>query len=165
MPDIAESSLSLSLRLVKALDLARHGAMKEAEATLAPPGAIPDSSVALQALAALATSQGDYTRALRLWRLLQQREPNHAEAHRMIEAIELWQDRPAWFRFLPLVAGLIAAALLTGLLIWALSDDTPPPRPRPPIAAPVISPAPTAPTRSEVPAVTMPDPARRRRTR
>ena len=73
-----------SLRLLKALDLARRGKIKAAQAVLENEGAPPENPVELHALAALVTREGDYLRALRLWRLLLEREPGHYEAKRMI---------------------------------------------------------------------------------
>jgi hypothetical protein len=164
-------SLSLSLHLVKALALARHGKIRDAELLLAAEGTVPEDSLALEAYAALVTTQGDYTRALRLWRLLLQREPAHAEARRMVDAIELWESRPAWFSFLPIGAAILAVVLIAGGLMWALSDSpAPAPRPRPaPVISPATSPAvnPPAAAQGENPTIKMPEPEapKRRKTR
>jgi hypothetical protein len=110
-------SLETSLRLVQALHLARRGRMREAEGIVAPGGTPPLNPVELQALAALATGQGDYRRALPLWRLLRQRDAFNDEAKRMIDAIELWQARPAWMKFIvPGIAVLLGLVLLVVLL-------------------------------------------------
>jgi len=110
-------ALAISLRLTQALHLARRGRSREAQAVLTPDGAPPANPTELQALAALATGQGDYRRALPLWRLLRQRDPANREAQRLIDAIELWQARPPWMKFvLPAAGALLGVALLVVLL-------------------------------------------------
>ena len=98
MDNTSGESISLSLRLSKAMALARAGQLAEAQKIVADERTIPDDMLALHALAALVTSQGDYLRALKLWELVLQRDPAHAEAKRMISAIELWITRPTWYR-------------------------------------------------------------------
>lgn len=154
MSDPAESTISTSLRLTKALGLARQGKLKAAELLLAPEGATPGNTTELHALAALVTHEGDYPRALRLWRSLLQRQPDHPEARRMIPMIELWQSRPAWHRFVPLGAGTAATILLCAILFWAFggagSSSTPAVKPA---TAPAPAPAQIAPvTPSPAPA-------------
>lgn len=116
-------SISLSLRIAKAMALARAGRLRDAQKVVADERTIPDDMLALHALAALVTSEGDYLRALKLWELLLQRDPGHAEARRMIEAIEVWLIRPSWFRYLPAIGG-VAAVLVAGL-IFVLATSTP----------------------------------------
>jgi hypothetical protein len=119
-----ESSISTSLRLMKALSLARHGKMRAAQALLGSEGTLPENRVELHALAALVTSEGDYPRALRLWRLLLEREPGHREARRMIAAIELWLSRPPWVRYVPMGAAVLLAVVIISVL--ASSGGSPP---------------------------------------
>jgi hypothetical protein len=149
MPEAPESAISTSLRLTKALGLARQGKFQPAEQLLAPGKTIPASTVELHALAALVTHQGDYERALALWRLLLQRQPDHPEARRMIPMIELWVNRPAWHRFVPLGAGVLATLFVVIGALWALgtfNSATP--------TKPLTSPSSTAttPTVTPVPA-------------
>ena len=127
MSAITGEPITTTLRLSKALGLARQGRLREAQQMLAAEGTLPENALELHALAALATGEGDYTRALRLWRLLLQREPGHAEAKRMIDSIELWLSRPAWFQFIP--AGLVVFGLGIAIVFvaWAMSDDAPAP--------------------------------------
>jgi hypothetical protein len=142
MPD---EPISLSLHLIKVNELARQGRLREAEALLAPYGATPENSIALQTLAALATKAGNQARALALWKALQQRDPKNPEAREMIAAIETWMARPAWFRFLP--AGAAAAVvLLIGVVWWTTSQ--PAPHPLAPATTAVPTPAAGAPTSS-----------------
>jgi hypothetical protein len=121
MPASPTESIGTSLNLAKALALARSGQMKAAQALLTVSGGPPDNSTELHALAALVTSAGDFPRALTLWRQLLQRESRHAEALRMIAAIELWQIRPPWYRFIPMGAAILGVVLLVILLLYALS--------------------------------------------
>ena len=124
--------------------LARKGKFKEAETTLIPNGTPPAELVLLHAQAALVTSSGDYSRALELWRSLLDRDPQNAEAQRMITSIELWLSRPAWMRFAPLAAASAGALIFFLGLWWALSDSAPIPAGRKPVA-PAASHAPIAP--------------------
>ncbi|HEX2854859.1 MAG TPA: hypothetical protein VHO24_16620 [Opitutaceae bacterium] len=157
MPDAPESAISTSLRLTKALGLARQGKLQPAEQLLAPQNTIPSSAVELHALAALVTHQGDYERALRLWRLLLQKQPGHPEARRMIPMIELWVGRPAWHRFVPLGAGVLASLVVGVVLLWAFGafsspapakTATPPPSATP---SPTVTPAPATPAPTPAP--------------
>lgn len=152
-----------SLRLLKALDLARRGKIKAAQAVLENEGAPPENPVELHALAALVTREGDYLRALRLWRLLLEREPGHYEAKRMIASIELWISRPAWVRLVP--AGAVALAVVIALVAWALSTSSPPRParnvPSPPPAPASVSPARSRPVSPPPPIITVPDRSKR----
>jgi hypothetical protein len=121
MPASPTDSIGTTLNLAKALALARSGQMKAAQALLAAPGGAPEDPIELHALAALVTSSGDFPRALALWRQLLQREPSHAEARRMIAAIEQWQMRPPWFQFIPIGAVTLGVVLLIVVLLYALS--------------------------------------------
>jgi hypothetical protein len=125
MADPTDAPISTSLRLIKALRLARHGKLQAAQTILAAAGTLPDNPVELHALAALVTSEGDYPRALRLWRLLLQREPSHAEAKRMIASIELWLSRPAWFRFIPAGAVVLLMVILVSILVLTVGGPSP----------------------------------------
>jgi cytochrome c-type biogenesis protein CcmH/NrfG len=121
MPASPTNSISTTLNLAKALALARNGQMKAAQALLTASVGIPDDPIELHALAALVTSAGDFPRALTLWRQLLQRDPRHAEARRMIAAIELWQIRPTWYGFIPIGAATLAVVLLVIVLLYVLS--------------------------------------------
>ncbi len=161
--DATGEPIVIALRLSKALGLARRGMLREAQQLLAAEGTLPENALELHALAALATGEGDYSRAQRLWRLLLQREPGHAEAKRMIDSIELWLSRPAWCRFIPAGLGVVALVAVIALVFWMLGGDeaTPVHRPeRPAVTAPAYAPrsAPPAP-------IVFPDttPARRKR--
>ena len=165
MPDLANQSVLSSLRLSKALSLARQGRVRDAEALLAPGDAAPDDTLSLQAVAALATSTGDYGRALHFWRTLLQRNPTHGEARRMIAAIELWLSRPAWLRYLPVGGAVVAAALFLAGIMWAFGDSPTPAAATRAVSAPatsaspIMSPANVAPARSTPPPmVTFPPP-------
>ena len=141
--DATGESIATTLRLSKALGLARQGKLREAQQMLAAEGTLPENPLELHALAALATGEGDYTRAQRLWRLLLQREPGHAEAKRMIDLIELWLSRSTWCRFIPAGLGVVALVLVIGFVTWMLGGDEPvSPRPaqRPVGSAPAIAP-------------------------
>jgi len=161
--DATGEPIAIALRLSKALGLARRGMLREAQQLLAAEGTLPENALELHALAALATGEGDYNRAQRLWRLLLQREPGHAEAKRMIDSIELWLSRPAWCRFIPVGLGVVALVAVIALVSWMLGGDEPVPvrrTERPAASAPVYVP----PSASPVPIV-LPDtaPARRKR--
>ncbi len=137
MAEPTAESIAVTLRMSKALGLARQGRLREAQKLLAAEGTLPESTLELHALAALATGEGDYARAQRLWRLLLQREPGHAEAKRMIDSIELWISRPAWFRFLPIGLGLGVVGLVVVFVVWMMGGEPPPPR-RVPVEHPVV---------------------------
>ena len=118
MADAAIDTLETTLRLLQALSLARRGLLLEAQAVVAPGGYPPGDRESLQAMAALATCEGDYGRALPLWRLLRTREPEHAEAARMIRSIELWQARPPWMKWIwPMVGIAVAVVVFVILLV------------------------------------------------
>src|SRR4051812_34724356 len=117
MKDPADSSIALSLRLAKAGEFARAGRLKEAKSVLTPDGLPPENPLALHTLAALVTREGDYARALGLWRALLQRDPRNTEAQRMIAAIDVWTTRPAWYRFIPAAAG-VTLLLTVSLIFW-----------------------------------------------
>ena len=121
MPALPTDSIGTTLNLAKAFALARSGQMKAAQAVLTTSGGTPDDPIELHALAALVTSAGDFSRALTLWRQLLQREPRHAEARRMITAIERWQIRPSWYGFIPMGAATLGVVLLVIVLLYALS--------------------------------------------
>jgi hypothetical protein len=162
MADLTGEPIATTLRLSKALGLARQGRLREAQQMLAAEGTLPENALELHALAALATGEGDYTRALRLWRLLLQREPGHAEAKRMIDSIELWLSRPAWFQFLPIGLALAALGIVLAFVAWAMGGDEP--APVRPVERPVMS-APAVMPQSPPPSVVLPNttPAERRR--
>jgi hypothetical protein len=158
-------SIATTLRLSKALGLARQGRMREAQQMLAADGTLPENPLELHALAALATGDGDYGRAQRLWRLLLQREPGHAEAKRMIDAIELWVTRPSWCRYIPAGLTVLGLGLVFAFLAWMIGGEPPPapkPAPRPVVSAPAYAPPSEPP-----PAITLPSarPAETRRNR
>jgi hypothetical protein len=156
MNESPQAPILTSLRLLKARNLARRGKMRAAQALLGAEGSVPENLVELHMLAALVTSEGDYPRALHLWRMLLNLDPRHAEARRMIAAIELWLSRPPWVRYVP--AGVVALLVVIVVAVVALAVDNPPPAaktaPMPPASA--VSPA--APPR----AVTVPSSNRRR---
>lgn len=165
MAEKQSESIATTLRLSKALGLARQGRLREAQQMLAADGTLPESPLELHALAALATGDGDYGRAQRLWRLLLQREPGHAEAKRMIDAIELWLARPTWCQYLPIGGVVFGLGLVFVFLAWMLGSEPPPapkPAPRPAMTAPVYTPQSAPP-----PTITLPTarPAENRRNR
>jgi hypothetical protein len=164
MADVTGESIATTLRLSKALGLARQGKLREAQQLFAAEGTLPENSLELHALAALATGEGDYTRAQRLWRLLLHREPGHAEAKRMIDSIELWLSRPAFFQFIP--AGLVAVGLglVIAFIVWAMGGDAPPPRassPRPAVSTNGVTPQSASPPSIVLPNVQPTDQRRR----
>ena len=143
---LPDSAIATSLRLMKALGLARQGKMKSAQQVLAPNDVPPTNGVELHALAALATHEGNYDRALQLWRLLLQQQPNHPEARRMIPMIEWWVNRPSWHRYVPLSLIVLGVIIVGMFAIWAMSS----PPPRPPVKVtptPVVAPTPASPTK------------------
>ena len=163
MDDSAEAPISASLRLIKALRLARAGKLRAAQTILAAEGTLPENPVELHALAALVTSEGDYPRALRLWRLLRQREPGHAEARRMIASIELWLSRPAWFRFIPAGVFVLLMVILVSILVMASSGPSPTAKPAAvPARASTLRPAAASPAPLTRPKVTIPEPKKGR---
>jgi hypothetical protein len=159
MNESPQAPILTSLRLLKAMNLARRGKMRAAQALLGAEGSAPENLVELHALAALVTSEGDYPRALRLWRLLLDREPRHAEAKRMIASIELWLSRPPWVRYVP--AGAMALLVVIVVVVAALSaDSSPPPSPPPPPAS--LSPAASRPLSAPPRPITVPGVSKRR---
>lgn len=140
-----------TLRLFKAQELAGQGLYREAEALLAVGGTPPEDPVLLHALATVVTRQGDTERAVRLWRLLQTRQPGHREAEKMLAAIETWEERPTWVKFAPAGA---AAVLVIGLVLWVVSAS----RPAANTPAYATTPAASAPAAS-APQVARPAPA------
>ena len=112
--------IETTLRLTQALNLARRGRLRDAEAAITGGGGVPQDAVALHALAALATAGGDLRRALQLWRLLLQRDPAHRDARRMIAAIELWLARPPWMVFVPWLAGAGFLVVFVVILLWVI---------------------------------------------
>jgi tetratricopeptide (TPR) repeat protein len=154
-----EAPILSCLRLMKALALARRGRMRAAQSLLAAEEISPENLIELHALAALVTSEGDYPRALRLWRLLLERDPRHAEAKRMIASIELWLSRPPWVRYVP--AGAVALLVVIVVVVAALSaDNSPPPSPSPPPAS--LSPAASRPVSAPPRPITVPGVSKRR---
>jgi hypothetical protein len=144
MDNTSGEAISLSLRMSKAMALARAGRLQEAQKVVADERTIPDDLLALHALAALVTSEGDHLRALKLWEVILQRDPAHAEAKRMIAAIELWIMRPSWYRHLPWI-GAVAALLIVALILWIAlpaggARATPTERPAAPVEAVETSP-------------------------
>jgi predicted Zn-dependent protease len=121
MPASSPDPIGASLKLAKALALARRGQLEAAQALLTESGGSPEDPIELHALAALVTSAGDFPRALALWRQLLQRDPRHAEALRMIDAIELWESRPPWYRFIPAGVAALGIVLLVIVVLYALS--------------------------------------------
>ena len=135
------TTISLSLRMAKALSLARDGKLRDAQALISGERTIPDHPLELHALASLVTTEGDYLRALKLWELLLQREPHHAEARRMVDAIELWLSRPSWMRYWGLVAVTGVAMFFAGLFwIFASGGTTAPREPAAGYEAPISAP-------------------------
>ncbi len=126
-----ESSIATSLRLMKALSLARQGKGREAQVLLSAEGELPENPVELHALAALVTQEGDYSRALRLWQLLLKRDPGNHEAQRMIASLELWLSRPPWVRYVPV--GAVVLLVMIVIVVLASLGGTPsrPVRPAP----------------------------------
>ena len=112
--------LETTLRLQQALNLARRGRLREAMAVVAPGGVPPDDLLSLQAMAALLTSAGDYRTALPLWQLILMREPSHADAARMVRAIELWRARPQWMQWIWWIVGSVVGAVLLVVLLQFL---------------------------------------------
>lgn len=129
----SDGPIALSLRLLKAQELARQGRRREAETTLMEGrGEPPQHPLALHALATLVTQSGDYSRARKLWALLVQRDPRHDDAQRMLAAVDLWLSRPLWVRWLPAAGALVLAGIIG--LWWSLGTR--------PAATPTVEPAP-----------------------
>ena len=144
MDESPEAAISTTLRLLKALRLARRGKMRAAQALLGAEGTLPENPVELHALAALVTSEGDYPRALRLWQVLLKRDPGHREAQRMIASIELWLSRPPWVRYLPIGAAVLLVMIV--ILVLASTGGSPPRAVQPvPAARPTAGPGSTPP--------------------
>ncbi len=164
-------AISTSLRLAKSLDLAKRGQLKAAQSVFGLGSQLPADPVELHALAALVTKEGDYTRALQLWRLLLTRVPSHSEARRMMDAIELWQMRPAWYGVIPWVAGAVGALIVTLIFGALLSGPEPSRKPEvtaPAVVAPTVAPTvppamPTEPAHS--PGVKFPSPKSKKTNR
>lgn len=156
-----EAPILSCLRLMKALALARRGRMRAAQSLLVAEETSPENLIELHALAALVTSEGDYPRALRLWRMLLDRDPRHAEAKRMIASIELWISRPPWVRFVP--AGAVALIVLIAVAVLAFSGGSPQRKARtvpPPPAA--LAPAGPKPASAPPQTITVPGVNKRR---
>jgi len=155
MPDPTPSaSISTSLNLAKALGLARQGRLQAAQLSLSGAGGPPADPVELHALAALVTSAGDFPRALGLWHQLLRQDPRHAEARRMIDAIELWQSRPPWYRFIPAGAAALGIGLAAVVVLLIFAPSAPAPQPVSPIVSAPIAPAPLPPATAQSPAAT-----------
>lgn len=145
MNSTPEAPILSCLRLLKALHLSRRGKMRAAQALLAAEETTPQNLIELHALAALVTSEGDFPRALRLWRLLLEREPRHVEARRMIDSIELWLSRPPWVRYVPAGAVGLGLAVVVMVVVFSLSGSPPvtrnvSPLPAAPVALPQAGP-------------------------
>jgi len=123
-PDI--TAITLSLRLAKAQGLVQEGKLDEAEALLAPYGKLPETSLELEMLACVVTSMEDYSRALRLWKILQQRMPGHEQAERMVPALEEWTERPFWYAWVPIGGAVLASCVVLGLILWAFGGSAKP---------------------------------------
>ena len=121
MSNTANPSLLASLRLSKAMMLARRGKWREAEVAITNGNTEFTDAYTLEAVAALVTSEGDYVRALKLWEQLQRLDPDNTEARRMVPAIELWLTRPGWAPYFPYIVGTLAAAVLAIFLYITLS--------------------------------------------
>jgi len=107
--------------MAKAMALARRGKWRDAEVAITDGSSDLSDPVALHAVAALVTSEGDYVRALKLWEQLLSLDPNHEEARRMVPAIELWLSRPSWAAYFPYIAGGVATLIVGLFLYFALS--------------------------------------------
>lgn len=144
-PDI--TAITLSLRLAKAQGLVQEGKLDEAEALLAPYGKLPETSLELEMLACVVTSMEDYSRALRLWKILQQRMPGHEQAERMVPALEEWTERPFWYAWVPIGGAVLASCVVLGLILWAFGGSSKP-AVAPVASKPVASPYYAAPAAS-----------------
>lgn len=123
---MSSATIPLALRLVQARTLADADRPDEAERILAPnANALPDDPLAVHTLAVIVTKRGDYPRARRLWQHLARLQPGQPEAPEMIEAIDNWVARPAWVRFAPPVAAVLAVVLVTVLIFSRRSHSAP----------------------------------------
>jgi hypothetical protein len=158
-----EAPILSCLRLLKALNLSRRGKMRAAQSLLVAEETAPENLVELHALAALVTSEGDYPRALRLWRLLLERDPRHAEAGKMVASIELWQSRPPWVRYVPAGAAALIVVIIAAVVIFSSGSPPPPARaaPRPP---PVLAPSGSSQAPAAQQPVTAPSASKRRKS-
>lgn len=147
-PATAQAAIPDTLRILRARELADKGRLREAEAGLAGADSSSADPALLHTLAVVVTRQGDYARARRLWRQLAQLRSGDPEIEGMIEAIEIWQERPAWIAYVPHVAAA-ALSLLLALLFWPRADAGRPEQARPafvePIATVPVTPVATAP--------------------
>jgi hypothetical protein len=145
MANPSGQTISSSLRVARAMSLARQGRIKDAEAAIGEDNV--KDPLSLEVLAVIVTSEGDYPRGLRLWSELLQNAPQHAEAKRMVGAIELWLSRPSWVRYVPATGATLLIVLL-GAIFWALTREpvraSPPRRAVPAAVSPVIAPSSTA---------------------
>jgi len=161
-PDI--SAVTLSLRLAKVQALVQERRLDEAEALLAPYGKLPETSLELEMLACVVTSMEDYPRALRLWKILQQRMPGHEQAERMVPVLEDWTERPFWFAWVPIGGAILASCLVLGIILWAFggtSKPAPSPIVAKPTATPFVTPSRGTETPAYRPASSYPTPAAR----
>lgn len=162
-PAADSAAITDTLRILRARELADRGRLREAEAGLAGADSPSANPALLHTLAVIVTRQGDYTRARRLWRQLVQSRPADPEIEGMIEAIEIWQQRPAWVGYLPPAAAALLLGLLT-LLLWPRADRDPHDQARPaavvqPVATVPVTPVvttPASPVRNTLPAVPVP---------
>jgi negative regulator of sigma E activity len=145
---------------MKALALARRGRMRAAQSLLAAEETSPENLTELHALAALVTSEGDYPRALRLWRMLLERDPRHAEAKRMIASIELWLSRPPWVRYVPAGALALIVVIVVAVVVFSGGSAPRAAKPAPPPA--VLSPAVPKPASAPAQTITVPKMNKRR---
>ena len=148
------TAIVASLRLSKALALAQRGECAAAQRLLSPQGSLPSHNTELQALAALVTTAGDYERALELWRQLLQRQPQNAEARRMIGSIEVWLARPSWAPYVPWACG--GAVVLVALVLF-LTLGSGSPAPKAPVR-PAVTPVQTVPATTPARRTTPPPP-------
>lgn len=166
-PAADTAAITNTLRILRARELADRGRLREAEAGLAGADSPSANPALLHTLAVIVTRQGDHPRARRLWRQLAQVRPGDPEIEGMIEAIEIWQQRPVWVGYLPPAAAALLIGLLT-LLLWPRAADAgrdSPEQARPaavvqPVATvpvtPVVRTAPATPVRNTLPAVPVP---------
>jgi negative regulator of sigma E activity len=149
------------LRLLKALSLSRRGKMKAAQSLLVAEETAPENLIELHALAALVTTEGDYPRALRLWRLLLDHDPRHAEAKRMIASIELWTSRPPWVRYVPAGAVALIVVIVVAVLVFSGGSHPPAARTAPPPPA-ALAPAGPRPASAPPQTITVPGVTKRK---
>jgi hypothetical protein len=156
-----EAPILSCLRLLKVLNLSRRGKMRAAQSLLAAEETSPENLVELHALAALVTSDGDYPRALRLWRLLLERDPRHAEAKKMIASIELWVSRPPWVRYVPAGAAAVLVVIVIAIVVFSGGSAPRPTRTAPPPPA-ALAPATQKPAAAPAQTFTVPGVNKRR---